>query len=89
MTEVEIYEYIPTGVCSKSMSFKIEKNIIKDFNVVGGCSGNLQGIKQLILNRDIDEVINLLRGIKCGFKNTSCPDQIANALIEYKTKRSN
>ena len=89
MTEVEIYEYIPTGVCSKSMNFEIEENIIKDFNVVGGCSGNLQGIKQLILNHDIDEVINLLKGIKCGFKNTSCPDQIAKALIEYKTKRSN
>lgn len=85
----ETYEYIPKGVCSRNMKFKIENDIIKDFNVVGGCSGNLQGIKQLILNRNIDEVISLLVGIKCGFKNTSCPDQIAKGFIEYKTKRSN
>ena len=86
---IEAYEYIPKGVCSKNMKFKIENNIIKDFDVVGGCDGNLQAIKQLILNRDIDDIIKLLRGIKCGFKSTSCPDQISEALIEYKTKRSN
>ena len=85
----EVYEYIPKGVCSKNIKFKIEDNIIKDFEIIGGCSGNLQGIKQLILNRSIDEIINLLQGIKCGFKETSCPDQIAMALVEYKTKRSN
>ena len=86
---IETYEYIPTGVCSKNIKFKIENNIIKDFEIMSGCSSNLQGIKQLILNRNIDEIINLLQGIKCGFKETSCPDQIAKALIEYKTKRSN
>ena len=62
---------------------------IKDFEIIGGCSGNLQGIKKLILNRDINEIIDLLQGIKCGFKETSCPDQIAQSLREYKTKRSN
>lgn len=87
--QLEVFEYIPKGVCSKKMNFKIENNIIKDFEVVGGCNGNLQGIRKLIINRNIDEVITLLKDIKCGFKNTSCPDQIANALIEYKTKRSN
>ena len=86
---METYEYIPKGVCSKNIKFKIENNIIKNFEIIGGCSGNLQGIKQLILNRNIDEIISLLQGIKCGFKETSCPDQIAKALIEYKTKRSN
>lgn len=86
---IEVHEYIPTGVCSKNMKFKIENNIIKDFDVIGGCSGNLQGIKQLILNRNIDEVIKLLEGIHCGYRDTSCPDQIARALIEYETKRSN
>lgn len=86
---LETYEYIPNGVCSKNMKFKIENNIIKDFEVVGGCNGNLQGIKQLIINRNIDEIISLLEGIKCGFKSSSCPDQIAKGLIEYKTKRSN
>lgn len=86
---LETYEYIPNGVCSKNMKFKIENSIIKDFEVIGGCNGNLQGIKKLIINRNIDEIIALLQGIKCGFKNSSCPDQIAKGLIEYKTKRSN
>lgn len=85
---LEIYEYMPNGVCSKNMKFKIENNIIKDFEVIGGCNGNLQGIKQLIIGRNIDEIISLLEGIKCGFKKSSCPDQIAKGLIEYKTKRS-
>lgn len=80
------FQYIPNGVCSKKMEFKIEDNIIKDFKVLGGCSGNLQGITKLITNRDIGEVINLLQGIKCGYKNTSCPDQIAEALIKFKQK---
>ena len=85
---METIEYVPNGVCSKKMVFKIENNIIKSFDVIGGCSGNLQGITKLIINREIDEVIKLLSGIKCGIKNTSCPDQIAQALINYKTKRS-
>lgn len=85
---METIEYVPNGVCSKKMVFKIENNIIKSFDVIGGCSGNLQGITKLIINRDIDEVIKLLSGIKCGIKSTSCPDQIAQALINYKTKRS-
>ena len=81
----ETIEYIPNGVCSKKMVFKIENNIIKGFDVIGGCSGNLQGITKLIIDRDIDEVIKLLSGIKCGIKRTSCPDQIAQALKEFKT----
>lgn len=85
---IETYEYIPMGVCSKKMTFKIENNNIIEFNVVGGCSGNLQGITKLITNRNVNEVIELLHGIKCNFKNTSCPDQIAEALIKFKNKRS-
>lgn len=86
---LKTYEYTPIGVCAKNIKFSIENEIIKDFKVVGGCSGNLQGIRKLILNRNIDEIIPLLEGIKCGFKDTSCPDQIAKGLIEYKIKRSN
>lgn len=82
-----IFEYKPIGVCSSKMIFNIENNKIIDFKVIGGCPGNLLGIKNLIINEDIDFVINKLFGIKCGFKSTSCPDQIANALIEYKNKR--
>lgn len=81
------FTYIPNGVCSKEMTFKIENNIIKEFNVIGGCNGNLKGIKALIEGMNIDDVINKFNNIKCGIRNTSCPDQIANALKEYKEKR--
>ena len=81
-----IYSYKPSGVCSIKMDFVIENNIIKDFNVIGGCNGNLKGIKALIINQDIDYVIDKLKGIKCNNKDTSCPDQIATALIQYKKR---
>lgn len=84
---MEEFIYTPSGVCSRQMIFKIENNNIVDFEVVGGCSGNLQGIKSLIKGLSIDEVINKLSDIKCGMKDTSCPDQIAKALTEYKEKR--
>ena len=85
---MEEFTYMPSGVCSSKMTFKINNNIIEDFEVIGGCNGNLKGIKELIKGMNIDEVINKLDGIKCGFKNTSCPDQIASALKYYKEKRS-
>ncbi len=80
------YSYKPSGVCSIKMEFLIEDNIIKDMNVIGGCNGNLKGVKSLILNQNIDYVISKLQGIKCNSKSTSCPDQIAQALIEYKKR---
>ncbi len=80
------YIYHPTGVCSQEMIFNIENGIITDLKVIGGCHGNLQGIAKLAIGRPIDEVIEKLRGIKCGFKPTSCPDQISKALEEYKNK---
>ena len=61
-----------------------KKGIVKDLKVIGGCSGNLQGIANLVKGRTVDEVIERLNGIKCGFKPTSCPDQIAKALEQYK-----
>lgn len=80
------YTYKPNGVCSIKMDFVIDNDIIKDFNVVGGCNGNLKGIKSLIIGQNIDYVIDKLKGIKCNNKNTSCPDQIAIALEEYKKR---
>ena len=80
------YRYIPKGVCSQELIFNIEDGVVKDLKVIGGCSGNLQGISKLIVGLKIDEVIEKLRGIKCGFKSTSCPDQISRALEEYKNK---
>ena len=79
--------FIPKGVCSTLIEYEInDDNTIKNLKVTNGCNGNLQGISKLVIGRDINEVINSLEGIKCGFKNTSCPDQIAKALKEYKTK---
>lgn len=85
----DIFEYIPKGVCSRKFTFNIKDNKIIDFTFVGGCNGNLNGITKLIKGMDIDEVINKLIDTKCGFKDTSCPDQIAKALLEYKKSKSN
>lgn len=79
------YRYKPSGVCSTEMIFDIDgNNIIKDLKVINGCNGNLKGISALVKGMKIDDVIEKLSGIKCGFKGTSCPDQIAKALEEYK-----
>lgn len=80
--------YYPKGVCSSLIEYEIEDNKIKDIVVTRGCNGNLKGIAKLCQNRDIDEVISLLEGIKCGIKDTSCPDQIAKALKDFKEKHS-
>ena len=82
------YRYRPEGVCSQEMVFNIENGVVTDLKVIGGCSGNLQGIAKLVVGLKIDEVIERLKGIKCGFKPTSCPDQISKALEEYKQKIS-
>lgn len=79
--------YKTKGVCSKAIEIEVEKDIIKSVSFVGGCNGNTQGIAKLCAGRKIDEVIDILQGIKCGFKNTSCPDQLACALKEYKEKK--
>ena len=65
------------------MIFEIEDDIIKDIKVIGGCPGNLLGISNLIKGENINNVISKLEGIRCGFKSTSCPDQISIALKEY------
>ena len=78
--------YETSGTCCKLMQVEIENGIIKDVNFRGGCSGNLAGIRALVKGRSIDEVINTLSGIPCGMKDTSCPDQLAKCLAEYKAK---
>ena len=79
--------YITSGTCSRSITFEIEDDRIKSLSFEGGCNGNLQGISRLCTGMNIDEAIEKLDGIKCGFKNTSCPDQLARALKEYKNKK--
>ena len=78
-----IYEYEPSGVCCRKITFELQEEKIIKVDILGGCDGNLQGISSLITNQDIKSVINRLQGIKCGFKNTSCPDQIAQALSVF------
>ncbi len=78
-----MYEYLPKGVCSQKMMFDIEDGVIKELKVIGGCNGNLKGISSLVKGMTVEEAIKRLDGIKCGFKNTSCPDQIAQALKAY------
>ncbi len=78
------YRYKPKGVCSMEMIFDIENNIIKKLVIKGGCPGNTIGVSRLVENKTIDEVIKMLKGIPCGIKGTSCPDQVAKALEEYK-----
>ena len=80
------YRYRPKGVCSHEMVFEIENDIITDLKVVGGCNGNLKGISALVKGMKVDDVIKRLSGITCGFRATSCPDQISKALIEYKNR---
>ena len=81
------YTYRPKGVCSQMMEMDIEDNKLKSLKVTGGCSGNLQGIANLVEGMDIDDVINRLDGVRCGFKSTSCPDQLAQALRHYKEEQ--
>lgn len=75
-----IYNFSPRGVCTNNLSFEIENNKIKNVNFRGGCDGNLKGIATLVEGMPIDQVRNKLSGIKCGYKTTSCPDQLAQAI---------
>ncbi len=75
--------YQTTGVCSRIIEFDVENNKIKSVKFNGGCRGNTTGVSKLCVGRDIDEIINLLEGIECR-NGTSCPDQFAKALKEYK-----
>ena len=73
-------DYKPTGVCSQLIRVDVENNIVKHAELIGGCSGNTQGVACLVQGMDVDDAISRLEGIKCGFKSTSCPDQLAKAL---------
>lgn len=84
--QAEIIQYQPSGVCCQLMQIAIQDEKILDAEFFGGCNGNLRGIKSLIKGMSIDEVIERLQGITCGPKPTSCPDQLAKCLIEYKQK---
>lgn len=78
--------YKTQGVCSREINFEVKDNKVTNVNFVGGCSGNTQGVARLIEGMDIDEAIKRLEGIHCGPRPTSCPDQLAKALKQYKSQ---
>lgn len=80
------FEHRNKGTCSQAVRFELEDNKLKHVEFLGGCHGNLQGIAKLVEGMDADEVVKRLRGIRCGMKKTSCPDQLADAILAAKEK---
>ena len=80
------YTYIPRGVCARQMKIELDGNVIKHVEIVGGCSGNLQGISSLVVGMTVEHAVERMQGIRCGFKSTSCPDQLSTALPEALKK---
>lgn len=76
------------GVCSREIIFDVVDNKLRNVQFIGGCAGNTQGVARLVEGMDIDEVIARTEGINCGFRPTSCPDQLAQALKQYKKEHS-
>ena len=74
------YTYTPRGVCSQRIDMELEGNVIKAVTFTGGCHGNLQGVSRLVEGMTVEEAVSRIRGIRCGYKETSCPDQLAQAL---------
>ena len=81
------YRYKPQGVCSYEMIIEIELDIIKKVTIQGGCAGNTVGVSRLVEGMKIEEAIKRLKGIPCGMRGTSCPDQLAKALEEIVNKK--
>ncbi len=79
-----MYSYATSGVCSQQINIEVEGDIIKNVQFIGGCNGNTQGISRLVQGMKVDDVIEKLEGIKCGFRPTSCPDQLTKALKKMK-----
>ncbi len=76
------YSYRTQGVCSQKITFNLENGIVSDVSFFGGCNGNLKGIAKLVEGMKAEDVIEKIKGTTCGFKRTSCPDQLAKALEE-------
>lgn len=79
-----MFIYETSGVCATEIHIEVKENIIENVNFIRGCAGNLLGIGMLVKGMHVNEAIERLKGIKCGAKNTSCPDQLSKALIELK-----
>ena len=79
--------YKTSGVSSRNIDIEVNNDVIVSVKYTGGCSGNTQGVAALVVGMSVDEAISRLSGIRCGFKNTSCPDQLARALAEYRANK--
>ena len=79
-----MYEYKTSGTCSQRILFDIEDGKVRNVKFIGGCNGNLKGIAALVEGMDVDTVIERVQGVTCGMRKTSCPDQLAQALIAAK-----
>ena len=84
---MERFTYQTHGVCSRAIDVEIENGIVKKVEYHGGCAGNTQGVAALVRGMKVEEAIERLSGIRCGFKSTSCPDQLSQALREYLTQK--
>ena len=82
------YSYKTNGTCSVKIDFEINDGIVSKVHFTGGCNGNLKGISSLVEGMKAEDVISRLEGIRCGFKNTSCPDQLAKALKKLQQETS-
>ena len=80
--------YKTSSTCSSAINLEVEGDIIKSVSFTGGCNGNLQGISRLVEGMKVEDAISRLKGIRCGFKNTSCPDQLARALESLEAAKS-
>ena len=78
------FTYTPHGVCSRQILLELDGNKVSNVRFIGGCSGNTQGVARLAEGMEVDELISRLQGIRCGSKPTSCPDQLAKALLAAK-----
>ena len=80
-----MFEYKTQGTCARMIAFDVDgEGKLRNVQFAGGCNGNLQGIARLVEGKPLDEVEQLLAGVKCGFKGTSCPDQLSKAIGAYK-----
>ena len=83
-----MFTYSPVGTCSRQILFDVDSdNKLHNVRFIGGCSGNLQGIARLVEGKDINEIESILKGVRCK-GNTSCPDQLARAIAEYKAQKT-
>ena len=79
--------YKTKGVCAREIEIEVENDIVKSVKFLGGCAGNTQGVAKLVAGMTVDQVIERLKGIRCGFKSTSCPDQLSAALEQIKSSK--